>query len=324
MTDQQAAALLRTQDSILILTHIRPDGDTIGCAAGLCALLRQLGKTSYVLPSLDVSQTLGTYLTPYLAPADFSPSFIVAVDTAALSMLQTNAETYQNRIDLAIDHHGSHQAYAKFCCVDSSCAACGELIYRIALTFKKPLSHAVALPLYMAIATDTGCFQYSNTTADTHYIAGALIETGIDHYAVNRLHFRTKSLRRMHLEARLISTMEFWEDGAIAISMVPQALLDEIGATKDDTEDLADLPGRIAGVEASVTVREQADGTAKISLRTSPSYLNASAICAQFDGGGHPAAAGCSIPLPIGEAKDALLAVMLQALSASASDDAGR
>ena len=324
ITHHQAAALLQSQDSILILTHIRPDGDTIGCAAGLCALLRQMGKTAYALPNPDVSQTLGTYLLPYLAPDQFVPSFVISVDTAALSMLQSNAAPYQDRIDLAIDHHGSHQPYAAASCVDSSCAACGELVYRIALAHGEPLSQAVALPLYMAIATDTGCFQYSNTTANTHYIAGELMETGIDHYQVNRLHFRTKSLRRMNLEARLISAMEFFEDGAIAVSLVPRSLLAEIGATRDDTEDLADLPGRIAGVEASVTIREQEDGTAKISLRTAPAYLNASDICARFGGGGHAAAAGCTIPLPIREARDALLSVMQAALSASGTEKSGR
>lgn len=324
ITHQQAAALLQLQDSILVLTHIRPDGDTIGCAAGLCALLRQMGKTAYALPNPDVSHTLGAYLAPYLAPEQFVPSFVIAVDTAALSMLQSNAGPYQNRIDLAIDHHGSHQPYAAAYCVDSSCAACGELVYHIALALGEPISQTVALPLYMAIATDTGCFQYSNTTANTHSIAGALIETGIDHYQVNRLHFRTKSLRRMNLEARLISAMEFFENGAIAMSLVPRSLLSEIGATKDDTEDLADLPGRIAGVEASATIREQEDGTAKISLRTTPAYLNASDVCAHFGGGGHSAAAGCTIPLPIREAKDALLTVMRASLAFSHAEHAGR
>lgn len=324
MTDQQVAGVLRAQDSILILTHIRPDGDTIGCAAGLCALLRQMGKTAYVLPNLGATRHLAPYLTPYLAPEQFTPSFIISVDTASLSLIPENGAAYQDKIDLAIDHHPSYEGFAKAAYVDSSCAACAELIYYIALACGETISPEIALPLYMAIATDTGCFQYSNTTSKTHFIAGALIDTGIDHRKVNRLHFRTKSRNRMYLEARLISAMSFFDKGTIAISCVTQTLLDEIGATEDDAEDLADIPGRIEGVEVAVTIREQEDGASKISLRTSPTYLNASKVCALFGGGGHAAAAGCTMPHSVEQTKEAILDAIRKALYSPEQDTAGR
>ncbi len=324
MTDQQVATILRTQDSILILTHLRPDGDTIGCAAGLCALLRQMGKTAYVLPNPGATRHLAPYLSPYLAPETFTPSYVISVDTASLSLLQVNGEAYRDSIDLAIDHHPSYEGYAKDCCVDPSCAACGELIYRIALACNETISPPFALPIYMAIATDTGCFQYSNTTGQTHFIAGALMNSGIDYQTVNRLHFRTKSLRRMHLEAKLVSSMSFFDNGTIAISAVTRALLDEVGATEDDAEDLADIPGRIEGVEVAATIREQEDGTTKISLRTTPSYLNASTVCAIFGGGGHAAASGCTMPYPVEKAKKALLDAIREVLGRPHQDMTGR
>lgn len=324
MTDQQAAALLQEQDLILILTHIRPDGDTIGCAAGLCALLRQMGKTAYVLPNPGATRHLAPYLAPYLSPSSFAPSFVVSVDMASLSLMPENAVLYQDKVDLAIDHHPSYEGFARNACVDTACAACAELVYRIALACGETVSAEMALPLYMAIATDTGCFQYSNTTSETHRIAGALMDTGIDHQRVNRLHFRTKSPRRMCLEARLISSMLLFDEGTIAVSCVTQAVLDEIGATEDDAEDLADIPGRIEGVEIAVTVREQDGGGAKVSLRTSPSYLNASQVCALFGGGGHAAAAGCALPHSVEQTKDLMLGAIRTILQSAEQDTAGR
>ena len=176
----------------------------------------------------------------------------------------------------------------------------------------------------MAIATDTGCFQYSNTTGQTHLIAAALMDSGIDYQTVNRLHFRTKSLRRMHLEAKLIASMSFFDNGTIAISAVTRALLDEVGATEDDAEDLADIPGRVEGVEVAVTIREQEDRTTKISLRTTPSYLNASDVCAIFGGGGHAAASGCTMPYSVDKAKDAMLNAIRDVLHRSHQNTAGR
>ena len=318
MTDLQTAALLREQDRFLILTHIRPDGDTIGSAAGLCAALRQMGKEAYALPNPGVTRHFAPYLTPYIAPEEYRPSFILSVDTASTNLIQKNGLALLGQIDLAIDHHISYEMYAKEACVDASCAACGELIYRIAVALG-PLTREIALPLYMAIATDTGCFQYSNTTSATHRIAAALMDTGIDYRGVNKIHFRTKSLRRMQLEGKLVETMSFFEDGAIAVSAITLSLLEQLGATEEDAEDLASIPGQIEGVQAAVTIREQRDGGVKISLRTMTEYVNASAVCALLGGGGHAAAAGCTTSGTVEDAKAAMLQAIVQVRREAAS-----
>ena len=105
LTVEQTAALLRTYDNVLILTHVRPDGDTVGCAAALCAGLRAQGKTAYLLPNPELTRTTAPYFAPYAAPEGFEPAFVVSTDVATVSLLPENAKAYLGRIDLAIDHH---------------------------------------------------------------------------------------------------------------------------------------------------------------------------------------------------------------------------
>ena len=170
MTIQETAALLQTVDRVLLLTHVRPDGDTIGSAAALCRALRDLGKTAYLLPNPGITETYESYAAPYWAEEGFTPDFVVAVDIAALSLLPENAKKYASCIDLAIDHHPSNEGFAKESCVLAEMAACGEIIYEIA-GLMTPMTAEIALPLYVAVSTDTGCFVYANTTAHTHRVA---------------------------------------------------------------------------------------------------------------------------------------------------------
>ena len=311
MTYTEAAELLRRQDSILILTHRRPDGDTIGCAVGLCAALRELGKTAWLLPNADATALFTPYLEGYLAPDGFSPAFVVSVDIAGRGLFPENARCWLEKgVDLAIDHHGSNEGFGKENCVDPGRAACGELIYDIIRQWG-PVSPAAALPLYLAVSTDTGCFVYSNTTPDTHRVAAALMDTGIDYRRVNKRHFRTKSFKRLRLESMITQDMELFDNGAIAIAAVSLDMMNALDAREEDAEDIAAFAGQVEGVETAVTIRELRPGECKLSVRTAAG-LNASAVCALLGGGGHAAAAGCSVAGSVADAKTAILAAIRQ------------
>lgn len=310
MTDQQTARRLLELDQILILTHRRPDGDTIGCASALCLALRQKGKTAWVLPNEDAHGLFTPYFNGVLAPAGFVPQAVVSVDVASLGMLHDSAKIYQDKIDLAIDHHGSNEGYAKASHVDPACAACGELLYRIFREMDVEITAEIALLLYMAIATDTGCFVYSNTTPDTHRIAAALMTTGFDAQWVNKRHFRVKSLKRMQIESRLVREMDLAQEGTLVFAYVTLALIEDLQATEEDLEDISSFIGQLEGVENAVTIRQLKPQECKISLRTDGITLNASAVCAVYGGGGHPAAAGCTIHGTPAQAKAAMLAAI--------------
>lgn len=306
MTTAEAARLLLGWDELLLLTHVRPDGDTVGSAAALCQALRDRGKTAYLLPNPELTATYAPYAAPYAAPEGFVPRHVVSVDIAALSLLPENARPYQDRIDLAIDHHPSQEFFARETCLDAGRAACGELIYDIA-GLLGPVTREMAVPLYVAVSTDTGCFVYGNTTADTHRTAAALMETGIPAAELNKRHFRTKTLKRLRIESRIVEGMELFDGGETAVAAVDLAMVAQLGADERDLEDIASFVGQVEGVKNAITIRELRPGTCKLSLRTDPEVLNASRVCALLGGGGHAAASGATVEGSVEEAKRAIL-----------------
>ena len=311
MTYTEAAAWLKEHDRYLILTHKRPDGDTIGCAAALCRGLRGLGKTAHICPGTGETHLFTPYLEGLLAPEGYEPDTVVSVDIAARSLFTTSGQPWLERgIDLAIDHHPSQEFFAKETCLDAGRAACGEILYEI-LKELGQVNQETAVPLYVAVSTDTGCFQYGNTTADTHRVAAALMATGIDVFPLNKRHFRTKTWARLQVERLIVERMHRYEDGKIAVAPVSLSLMDEAGATEEDMEDIAAFLGQIEGVETSVTIRELAAGECKLSVRTSGG-LNATKVCALLGGGGHAAAAGCTVSGTLEEAESAILDAIRQ------------
>ena len=307
LTPQEAAALLRRQDHILILTHRRPDGDTTGCAAGLCRALRQLGKTAWLLKNPDMTSINAVYVDGLWAPEDFSPAFVVSVDVAARSLFFPAAEPYIDRIGLAVDHHPSFEDFGEARCVDASRAACGEIVYEICRALGE-VTPEVALPLYAAVATDTGCFVYANTTANTHRVAAALLETGIDYFAVNKRHFRTKTRRRIAIEAELMGNAEFFHQDRGVFLTIPLSLLARTGADENDLDDISSLAGIIEGVDCGAVLRELKDGEWKLSLRTGANgRVNATRACGLLGGGGHAMAAGATLHGTLEEVKRQVL-----------------
>lgn len=302
-----AADLLRERDNILILTHRRPDGDTIGCAAGLCLALRRLGKCAFLLCNPETTENNLVYVRDLWAPEGFEPDFVVSVDIAARSLFFPAAEAYFDRVGLAVDHHPSFEGFGGAQCVDASRAACGEIVYEICRELGE-VTQEIALPLYAAVATDTGCFVYANTTANTHRVAAALMDTGIDAFSVNKRHFRTKSRRRIALEAALLGEMEFFQEGRGVFLTVPLSLMERLGATENDAEDLSALAGMIEGVDCGAVLRELRDGEWKLSLRTGANgRVNATEVCRLLGGGGHAMAAGATLEGSLEQVKTQIL-----------------
>ena len=309
MTPLEAAEFLKAHDRYLILTHVRPDGDTIGCAAGLCRSLRLGGKEAYVLGNPEATSLFTPYLEGLTAPEGYEPETVVAVDMAARGLFPDNAKEYLERVELTIDHHPSQEFYAKHTCLDAKRAACGELMYEI-VQLLGPITPEIGEALYVAVSTDCGCFVYSNTTPATHRCAAALMETGFDPYPVNRRHFRTKSFKRLKLEGMLAAGMELRDNGETALVFLTLEMLREVGAQERDIDDISAFVGQVEGVKNGVTLRELRPGVCKLSLRTDPGDLNASAVCARLGGGGHAAAAGATIEGSMEEARSAVLAAI--------------
>ena len=179
----------------------------------------------------------------------------------------------------------------------------------VILSMNTDLTADEATLLYIGLATDTGCFQYSNTSAASFRAAAELLRLGADNAMVSTVFFRKVSRARLKLESMIYSGLQYFRDGKIAVATITLEMMEKAGATEDDCDDLAGLAGRVEGSILNITIREQEDGSSKISVRSTPE-ISSSDICAVFGGGGHAMAAGCTIYGKPDKARDMLLSVI--------------
>ena len=211
-------------------------------------------------------------------------------------------------------HHLNVNVFSKETLLDAQAAAACEVMTSVIRHLGVPLTKPMADALFTGCATDTGCFRYSNTTANTLRTAADLIDAGADSARITNDLFETVSRKRMTLENRIMDTLEYHFDDRCATIVMSRALLDELGAKVEDLEGIVSIPRRIEGVDVAVAFRENPSGTYKISVRTGEK-ANASAICENFGGGGHVRAAGCNVPGPLEHAKELLLEAVRKELT---------
>lgn len=301
---KECAKLLKEQDNILILTHAHPDGDTLGCGFGLCRALLKLGKKARVMND-DVIPKKYNYLFDDLETVDFKEDYVVAVDVATENLLGGLQEIYGGKINLCIDHHGTNTEYAEKLLLGEVPAAC-EIVYQVVKELGVNIDKQIANCLYTGISTDTGCFKYASTTAQTYRIAADLIDLGAENGYINRIMFETKTKTYAYLEKLALEGLKLYCNDKVAVITVTQEMYEKTGSNEQETETLAPLTRQIEGVEIGITIREKKDKTCKASLRTFES-VNAAEIAKLFGGGGHPQAAACRFDCGVEEARIRLI-----------------
>lgn len=301
---QKTVELLLKMDDIGIIVHRNPDGDCLGSAFALATALKQLGKRAKVISSDAFTKHFADIYGKIEFP-DFEPLHYISVDTATPSQMG-NYEYLAEKTELAIDHHATNTHYAKHNLVMPNAAAACEIIYELIFELGCTITSEIATYLYIGIITDTGCFQFSNTSPTTHIVAADLISKGADNYELNRIFFSTKSRARMEVERIALEKLEFFEGDRIALIPITLEMKDKTGADDGDLDGITPITRQIEGVEIGLTAREQTDGTWRVSVRSN-TYVDSSAICAEFGGGGHIRAAGCSISGTFDEVKVLLL-----------------
>ena len=308
---RQAADFLLSRDCFEILTHDYPDGDTLGSGFGLCLALQQLGKRARVVTT-DVPKDF-TFLQEGIVPQEFEAETIVSVDVADEKLLGCNREKYEGKIDLCIDHHLTNKITAPLKCVDGSAAANCEILFALFGIMNVKITREIANNLYTGVSPDTGCFRYTYTTSKTLRIAAEIMDIGCDTEYINKVMFETKSRKKIALERAVYDTIEFCFNDRCAIIAATLEIQREVGVRDNELEGLASLPRQIEGVEIGVTMREKEPNVFKVSVRTN-GVVNAADMCARLGGGGHAAAAGCSVKGSFEEAKNKLKAVIKEAL----------
>ncbi len=299
VTSKKAASFLRKANDILILSHQNPDGDTLGAAFALYYGLKQLGKRARIECADGIPERFRFGGLPEFE--SFEPQCIVAVDIAALQLLGKGMQKYADRIDLCIDHHPTNTGYAKKLLLNSQAGATCEIMYELFLLMKLEITPMIANYLYMGIATDTGCFKFSNTTAQTHYAAAGLIGLGADYIRINVRFFETKSKSRILVERQALDSIRFYFQERCAMFVVSKKMIEETQADESELDGISAIPRQIEGVEIGITMREKENGRYKVSMRSGES-IDVSKICAMLGGGGHMRASGCVVEGQLEEA----------------------
>lgn len=299
---KECADILREKDNILILTHANPDGDTLGSGFALCRAFMKIGKICAVINADDIPKKYN-YLFDDIVEIKFKPDYVVAVDVATVNLLGGLEEQY--KIDMCIDHHSTNTEYANLLLLEDVPAAC-QIMYEVVLALGVEVDKKIADCLYTGLTTDTGCFRYDSTTAQTYRVAADLIDAGADNGRINRIMFETKSKTYARLERLAIESMRFYEHERVAVITVTQEMFQLTGSNAQETEGLAPLTRQIEGVEIGITIQERPDGTCKASIRTFES-VNAAKLAACFGGGGHAQAAGCKFDCHVKEARRLLV-----------------
>jgi phosphoesterase RecJ-like protein len=298
-TFAEIAAALRKAQRIVVLSHVRPDGDAYGSQLALALSLRELGKDVTVW---NEDGMLGKYSfmpgsellqRPPAEPQTFDLG--VALDTAIQSRLGTAGEAAHAPKWINIDHHPTNPRYGDYVYIDPTAPATGEILFELLTAEGLPLNRDIAENLFVAISTDTGSFQYPNTTARTFEIGAKLLQCGVEVGRVSQLLYETYPRRRVELLRELLGTMRFEADGQVASFSLSLAVAKSLGVMPEDNEGLIDHLRAIQGVVVAVFFEELLEGKVRVSMRSKSEAADVAAICQQFGGGGHKLAAGARV-----------------------------
>jgi bifunctional oligoribonuclease and PAP phosphatase NrnA len=297
---QEIGRVLREHQRFAVLSHVRPDGDALGSQIALGLALKQSGKEVSIwnedgmLEKYSFLARADLLTKPPATAQDFDVA--IALDTAIQTRLGTAGEAIRSaKVWINIDHHPSNPAYGDLVYIDSDAPATGEILFELIMAERLPFDREIAENLYVAISTDTGSFQYSNTTARTFEIAAELARAGVDVGRISQDLYENYPRRRIELLRELLGTMRFEGNGRIASFSLSLATAARLGVLPEDNEGLIDHLRAIRGVIVAVFFEELSDGKVRVSMRSKSDAADVCSICQKFGGGGHTLAAGARV-----------------------------
>jgi len=308
----QIGRVLREHHKFAVLSHVRPDGDALGSTLALALSLQELGKDVRAWNEEGMLQKYSflpraDLLTP---PAKVAEDFdvVIALDTAVQNRLgSSTAAIRQAKLWINIDHHPSNPRYGDLVYIDPTAPATGQILFELLTGQKLPITPAIAENIYAAISTDTGSFQYPNTTARTFEIAAELIRCGVDVGRTSQQLYENFPRRRIELLRELLGTMHFGCEGRLAWFALSQTGAQALGVIPEDNEGLIDHLRAVRGVIVAVFFEELRDGKVRVSMRSKNEAVDVCAICKQFGGGGHVLAAGARVPGTLAEVEEKIV-----------------
>ncbi|RKY42660.1 MAG: bifunctional oligoribonuclease/PAP phosphatase NrnA [Candidatus Makaraimicrobium thalassicum] len=314
----------RNRDNFLITAHVNPEGDSIGSQLAVYYILKRLGKRAVMADHDDVPENLkflpGSESITREIPKDFRLDTVIVLDCPVRDRIGRISDCIDERPFIVnIDHHVSNGFFGNVNWVDREASSVGEMIFHLAEKMGIEIEKDPATALYTAIITDTGMFNYDNTSKETHRAAGELIAAGVNPKAVHAEIFEKKSISEIRLLGRALTTLQLEEGGALAHMSLTRKMYSEEGVDRVSTDEFINFPRSIKGVEVAVFFKE--DGITReeinVSFRSS-GRVNVNIVAAHFGGGGHALAAGCTLNCGLEEARDKVLGGIRKALGVGA------
>lgn len=313
-----ACNLLLEKERFCLICHNKPDGDTLGSAAALLVCLLRLGKVAHLFCADSLPKRL-EFITSFCEEKylhfenntyelqGFAPDCVITVDVASPSLISE----YAPSVFLAIDHHMNTCVDAEYLLSQSSASAAGEIVQELIFELEKVSAKSIvdkniASLLFTAISSDSGNFMYSNTGINTFLCAAKLLERGAQAAEISRLLFEVKNMKTLKSEALCVEKCEMFYNGELSLCIFTSEDMEKAQITAEDTETVVQLLRQIQGVSAGLFIRENKDGSFKLSVRSNGGF-DACAFCAHFGGGGHQKAAGCTVSGEISEIKEKIL-----------------
>lgn len=323
VTIEALAQWLLARDDIALLGHVSPDGDAAGSCLALWHALRALGKRAAVclpegMPLLYAWLPGAEAVIDTGDPLPFEPRTALSVDVSDAGRLGEAGQALFDRCPdrAALDHHGTNAGMGDIFALDGAAAAAGELVVQLIGALGLALSREMAECLFVAISTDCGHFNYSNTRPETLRDAAECVAAGIDVSEITRLLYRTRTYGRTKLLGLALSGLELSPDGRLAWARVTEDMLRDARATREDKEGIVNYLAEIEGVQLAVLAEQRGKET-KISLRSTPAIDVARQVAVPLGGGGHSCAAGVTLALPLEPALDAVLSQARRVLNSA-------
>ena len=319
---EDISAILEESKTVLVVSHVDPDGDALGTQLAFATFLRKNGKKVYLVKEDEIPEK---YLfLPGLDKINHIHDFTDGLSADAAVVLEcpkiSRAGNIIKKLNencriINIDHHQDNEGFGEINWIDQKASSVGEMVCEYFDAVGYEIDQDSAVQLYTAILTDTGRFRYNSTSARTMVIAGKLIEAGADPRIICDQLYYNLPVATIKLIGHALDRAEFVSDGKVCILSLGKEEIRKKGARLSDTEGLAEYTLYGKGVEVGILLKEGDDGITRVSLR-SRGEINVADLAAKFEGGGHPCAAGCSIEKNIDEAKQVLLKALAEMTNA--------
>lgn len=320
---EQLAAWLKDKNDIMVVTHIRPDGDAYGTALSVTAMLTALGKRAFaacddrVEPKYAFLPGSDRWYNQNNLP--FAPACALSVDVSNIERMGKLAEAFQNAPARAVlDHHATNDGFGDINFIEPDSASAGEMALTLLDAFSLPMTKDLAVCLFTAISTDCGNFSFSNTSPRSYRSAARCLQGGANAEELTRRLYRLRSEAKTRLLGMALAQLEVYADGKIAAVRLYKTMFSACGATPEDAHSIVNYVNEVDGVKIGILAEEQ-DGAAKFSFR-SAGDVNVAALAQRFGGGGHEAAAGLTVKG--GDFNETFARVLAEACKVIREDDA--